>query len=82
MDAKLFALYIAYLLCTLNYALIGPFYPSEALLKGTSEWTIGLVFSTMPLACFLVSPPVGQHLRHFKRLRVLQTGLLLQVFAH
>lgn len=74
-------MYIAYLLCTLNYALIGPFYPSEALLKGTSEWTIGLVFSTMPLVCCLASPPVGQYLKHFKRLRVLQIGLIIQVLS-
>ena len=79
MDKKLFALYIAYLLTTLNYALIGPFYPSTALVKGVSEWTIGLIFSTMPFVCFVVSPFVGEKLVYYNRMRVLQVGLLIQV---
>lgn len=79
MDGKLFALYIAYLLATVNYALIGPFYPSTAILKGVPEWTIGLIFSTMPFACLVASPIVGERLVHFNRIRVLQVGLAVQV---
>lgn len=59
--------FILALMCSTNLchamvsSLIGPFFPHEAIIKGGSGVTIGLVMSSFDAARFLVAPVIGQY---------------------
>lgn len=79
MDLRLLTLYATNFLMNLLFAVMAPFYPPEALEKGLDQWQVGLIFSTMPITTFLVSPWIGSHLKVLGRRRTFTVAKLFSV---
>lgn len=79
MDTRLVTLYVTNFLMNLLFAVMAPFYPPEALEKGLEQWQVGLIFSTMPITTFLVSPWIGAHLKTLGRRRTFTVAKLFSV---
>lgn len=79
MDWKLVSIYVANLLSCLIFDVIAPFFPTEARKKGVSNFQVGLVFTAMPLASFLMSPIVGHFLKNIGRKNGFIVGNTLMV---
>ena len=81
MDLKLISIYLANLMACLIYDVIAPFYPIEAKRKGISNFQVGIVFTSMPLAAFIVSPLVGHFLKNIGRRNAFVAGITLLVLS-
>ncbi|XP_078314593.1 MFS-type transporter SLC18B1-like isoform X2 [Crassostrea virginica] len=44
-----------------NFSILGPFFPQEAMRKGTSMSVVGLIFGIFELVSFLASPIIGNY---------------------
>ncbi|XP_078314592.1 MFS-type transporter SLC18B1-like isoform X1 [Crassostrea virginica] len=45
-----------------NFSILGPFFPQEAMRKGTSMSVVGLIFGIFELVSFLASPIIGNYM--------------------
>jgi len=79
MGLRLSTLYVTNFLMNLLFAVMAPFYPPEALDKGLDQWQVGLIFSTMPIVTFLVSPWIGNNLKTLGRRRTFTVANLFSV---
>ncbi|XP_073244093.1 MFS-type transporter SLC18B1-like [Porites lutea] len=73
----LVSLCLVYFAATASFAILSPFFPSEAQEMGASGTMIGLIFGIYPLVVFLVAPLLGVFLPQVGPKFTLTAGLFL-----
>lgn len=73
----LVSLCLVYFAATASFAILSPFFPSEAQEMGASGTMIGLIFGIYPLVVFLVAPLIGVFLPQVGPRFTLTAGLFL-----
>jgi aldehyde:ferredoxin oxidoreductase len=57
------ALWLAYLLMSVAYSILAPFYPQEAAVFDVGSLTVGMVMGSAPLCVVFLSPTFGYFVR-------------------
>ena len=67
------------ILSSIGYSLLAPLYPSQALEKGVSELTIGIIFSSFAISNVITIPFTSKLINIFGRKRIFYAAMIIEV---
>jgi len=81
MKNEIILLFMINVLSAVGYSLIAPLFPSIAINKGVSEFTIGLTFSCFAISNVITIPLTPQLIKKYGRINLMYFSLFLEVIC-
>jgi MFS family permease len=80
MNKEIFLLFTVNILSGIGYSLVAPLFPSIALKRGLSQFTIGFIISLYAITNLIVTPFNYKFFKYFGKKNVFLIAIALEVF--